>query len=91
MASGSKSDSVFTSNPMGGSPGESNGIKTKSVPGGSLKSAYPQDNVHGVNLPDTMGGSFGGSDTNLGHSLNGASAVQEKPGYRDGRSGKKEI
>ena len=90
MASGTKSGGVFTGNPMGGKPGDSDGqVKTK-VPGGTLMSAYPQDNVHGVDLPDTKGGSFGGSCTNLSHSLKGASAVQDH-GMRHGASGKKEI
>lgn len=78
MASGSKSDSVFTGNPMGGTPGESAGQKSMKVPGGTIKSAYPQDNVHGVDLPNTTGDTTGGSCTNLKHSLTGASAVQDK-------------
>jgi hypothetical protein len=79
MASGSKSDSVFTKNPLG--DGASAGIVTKSIGDGqSIKSAYPQDNVHGVSLPDTKGGSFRGSPTNLSHSLTGTSAVQDGPG-----------
>lgn len=90
MASGTKSGGVFTGNPTGGSPGESDGLVRKSVPGGKLLSAYPQDNVHGIDLPDCMGGSFAGSDTNLAHSLSGASAVSDQ--YpRSGKSGKKEI
>ena len=80
MASGSKSDSVFSGNPMGGSPGESAGLKRTKTPDGTDLAAYPQDNVHGVNLPDTKGGSMGGSVTNLSHSLTGASAVQRSRG-----------
>jgi hypothetical protein len=75
MSSGSKSNSIFTGNPTGDGP--SAGIKKQSVPGGTLMSAYPQDNVHGVSLPDTTGCAMGGSDTNLSHSLKGASAVQK--------------
>lgn len=79
MTSGSKSDSVFTKNPMG--DGASSGITTKSIGDGqTIKSAYGQDNVHGVELSDTRGGSFRGSPTNLSHSLTGASAVQDGPG-----------
>lgn len=86
MASGTKSGGVFTSNPLG--KGKSNGM-TRTAAGGtgpsggvkqSILSAYPQDNVHGVDLPDTRGGSFRGGPTNLAHSLKGASAVQEGPG-----------
>ena len=51
---------------------------------GKIKSAYPQDNVHGLDLPDTMGGSFGGSATNIAHSLSGASAVQRQSGKTKG-------
>lgn len=82
MASGEKSSGVFTGNPMGGTPGKNAGMVTKSIGGGGQKilSAYPQDNVHGVDLPDTKGGSFAGSPTNLKHSLTGASAVQEGSG-----------
>lgn len=80
MASGNKSDSVFTRNPTGS--GKSEGIKNQNIGFGGQKinSAYPQDNVHGVDLSDTMGGSMGGSPTNLKHSLTGASAVQRGPG-----------
>lgn len=85
MASGSKSDSIFTGNPTGGSPGDSAGVKTMKVPEGTIKSAYPQDNVHGVSLPNTTGDTMGGSCTNLKHSLSGASAVQ-----RGGHGGKTE-
>lgn len=74
MASGSKTNSVFTSSGMG--DGKSSGIKRD----GKIMSAYPQDNVHGVDLPNTTGGSFGGGPTNLKHSLTGASAVQDGPG-----------
>lgn len=74
MASGSKTRNEFTKDNTG--DGKSNGI----VRSGKIMSAYPQDNVHGVDLPDTRGGSFGGSPTNLKHSLTGASAVQDGPG-----------
>jgi hypothetical protein len=84
MASGTKSSSVFTGNPMGGSAGDSDMIDTKSGGniggGGKIKSAYPQDNVHGLDLPNTKGGKMGGSPTNLAHSLSGASAVQRQSG-----------
>lgn len=86
MASYKGESSVFTGNPMGGSPGESGGLKRTKYPSGTHLSAYPQDNVHGVNLPDTRGGSFGGGVTNLGHSLDGASAVEhEKKAPRSGK------
>lgn len=78
MGSYKGESSVFTGNSTGGSPGDSNGVKTSQMPGGTIKTAYPQDNVHGVSLKNTMGGKMGGSDTNLGHSLSGASAVQRQ-------------
>lgn len=79
MASGSKSDSVFTKNPMG--DGKSEGMVRKDIGSGqSILSAYPQDNVHGMSLDDERGGKFRGSPTNLSHSLTGASAVQDGPG-----------
>jgi hypothetical protein len=69
----------FSGNPTGA--GKSTGIVDKSIGDGqSIKSAYPQDNVHGVDLPNTKGGSFRGSPTNLKHSLTGTAAVQEGPG-----------
>lgn len=80
MASGSASKSVFTGNSLADS--KSAGIKVTGIGHGGQKinSAYPQDNVHGLDLPDTMGGKMGGSATNLRHSLKGTSAVQEGPG-----------
>lgn len=86
MASGNKSGGVFTGNST--SKGKSEGMVTKRVGGNGPKggdgqkilSAYPQDNVHGLDLPDTRGGSFRGGPTNLAHSLKGTSAVQEGPG-----------
>lgn len=90
MTSYAPEKNVFTGNSIGGTPGDSDGLVKKTIPGGSLLSAYPQDNIHGVSLPDCHGGSFGGSDTNLAHSLTGASMkVDEYP--RTGKSGKKEI
>ena len=84
MASGSKEQSVFTGNPMGGKPGDSEmqkKVKGSEIGGsGSILSAYPQDNVHGVDLPNCMGDTMGGSVSNLGHSLTGASAVQRSKG-----------
>lgn len=92
MASGSKEQSVFTGNSTGGKIGVDNGQVKHKVPGGTLVSPYPQDNVHGVALPDTMGGDFGGSCYNLSHSLKGTGAVQDQQGAsRSGGSGKKEI
>lgn len=67
--------SQFTKSGMG--EGKSTGIKTESMPGGRIMSAFPQDNVHGVDLPNTTGGKMGGSTTNLSHSLRGSSAVQK--------------
>jgi hypothetical protein len=78
MASGSKESSIFTGNPTGDGP--SKGIKKSSMPGGTIMSAYPQDNVHGYDCPSDTGGSMGGGVTNLGHSLSGASAVQRSKG-----------
>lgn len=79
MASGSKTNSVFTESNMG--EGKSSGIDDeKGAFGQTIKCAYPQDNVHGMELSDTKGGSMRGSPTNLSHSLKGASAVQDGPG-----------
>ena len=90
MTSYPKENNVFTTNSIGGKPGDSDGLIRKKVPGGTLLSAYPQDNIHGVSLPDCHGGSFGGSDSNLKHSLSGAGmVVDEYP--RDGTNSKKEI
>lgn len=84
MTSYKKEDNVFTRNPTGGRPGESEGLKrskgTNVGGGGTNLSAYPQDNVHGVDLPDCMGPELAGSSTNLSHSLSGASAVQRQKG-----------
>lgn len=83
-----KENNVFTSNPLGGTPGVSRGMVRNKVPGGTLISPYTQDNVHGVELAgveaDGMN-KWGGSDFNLEHSLKGASAVQDHGG-RDGKS-----
>ena len=79
MASGSKSDSIFTKNPTG--EGKSTGMVRKDIgTGQSILSAYPQDNVHGMSLEDERGGKFRGGPTNLEHSLKGTSAVQDGPG-----------
>lgn len=79
MASGSKTDDIFTKTNMGSGPSE--GMVRKDIgTGQSILSAYPQDNVHGVDLPDERGGKFRGSPTNLEHSLKGTSAVQDGPG-----------
>lgn len=84
MASGSKTNSVFTETNMG--TGKSEGIKTDGIGfgGQKIKTAYPQDNVHGVDLPNTTGDSMRGSPTNLKHSLSGVSAVQRGPGAAGG-------
>lgn len=79
MASGSKTNSVFTETNM--AEGKSSGIvDEKGDFGQTIKCAYPQDNVHGMELADTRGGAMRGGVTNLGHSLKGASAVQDGPG-----------
>lgn len=84
MTSYKKEDNVFTRNGLGGRPGESNGVEREKGGnvggGGTILCAYPQDNVHGVELPGTMGEGMGGSETNLSHSLSGASAVQRQKG-----------
>lgn len=81
MASGDKATpSVFTGNPMGGTPGKTPMIKSAKGGGGTIMSPYPQDNVHGVDLPNTTGDTMGGGPTNLKHSLTGASAVQTGSG-----------
>lgn len=80
MASGNKTSNEFTRSGMGSGP--SAGMKrTKAGShGDSDLAAYPQDNVHGLDLPNTRGGPMGGSVTNLSHSLEGASAVQRSKG-----------
>lgn len=79
MASGSKTDSVFTKNSIG--EGKSEGMARKEIGDGqSILSAYPQDNVHGMSLDNERGGKFRGGPTNLEHSLKGTSAVQDGPG-----------
>jgi hypothetical protein len=86
MASGSKTKDVFTREGMG--DGKSEGIKSESLgKGQTLKSAYPQDNVHGFDTPGDEKGvnAFGGGQSYLGHSLKGASAVMDpnKSGMAD--------
>lgn len=82
MASGSKDRNIFTEDRLGKGPSE--GLKRSSAgpraDNGTDLAAYPMDNVHGVELPDTRGGKFGGSCTNISHSLEGASAVQRSKG-----------
>jgi hypothetical protein len=79
MASGSKDRNVFTEDRLGSGP--STMMKRSSMGKGDTDLvAFPQDNVHGVDLPNCMGGKMGGSVTNLSHSLEGASAVQRSKG-----------
>lgn len=79
MASGSKTNSVFTEGNMG--TGKSAGIHDEKAGNGqTIKCAYGQDNVHGLDLSETRGGSMRGGVTNLSHSLKGTSAVQDGPG-----------
>lgn len=75
-----KSSSEFTENSIG--KGKSTGISDKNIGFGGqhIKTAYPMDNIHGLDLPNTRGGSFRGGPTNLKHSLTGATAVQDGPG-----------
>lgn len=70
----------FTRSGTGGSPGSSNNVKKSKMPGGTMMTATGQDNVTGVNLSNELGGSFGGGDASLSHSLSGASAVQRQKG-----------
>lgn len=90
MASGSKTTSVFTDNDVGGTPGKTGQQKSQSVPGGTILSAYPMDNVHGVTLPNVTGDTMLGGPDNLKHSLSGASAVQ-KSNSRGGKTEKSGI
>jgi hypothetical protein len=79
MASGSKDRSVYTEDRNGKGP--SQGMSRSSMGRGTTDlAAYPMDNVHGLDLPDTRGCKMGGSVTNLSHSLEGASAVQRSKG-----------
>lgn len=85
MASGEKTNDVFTRTGMG--EGKSEGIVDSKIGSGQvLKSAYPMDNVHGYSTPGDKGGSVGGGETYLGHSLKGASAVMDpnRTGKREG-------
>ena len=62
----------------GGGDGKSSGIHSTSVPGGRLETSTPPDAFDGLKVPNARGGGkFGGSDTNLSHSLKGTSAVQK--------------
>lgn len=60
---------------------KSNSIKTQSIGRGqTIATSFPMDNIKNkpggeISLPDTRGGSFKGSQTNLKHSLSGAEAV----------------
>lgn len=87
MASYKGEDNVFTTNKLGGKPGESAGLKRMKGAnvggGGTILSAYPQDNVHGVDCPDCYGDNLKDGVTNLGHSLSGASAVVRQTGKRE--------
>jgi hypothetical protein len=56
---------------------KSKGIVDKKVDGGKIRTSYPRDNASSHKLPNTRGKSMGGSTTNLGHSLTGASAVMD--------------
>jgi hypothetical protein len=68
------------------STAKSSGIKTSKIGSGQkIMSAYPQDNAGNFTVKDTMGCAMGGGVTNLGHSLNGASAVQDP--HKSNRSG----
>jgi len=79
MGTGSKTNTVFTETNL--SEGKSTGIVDEKANFGQvIKTAYPQDNQHGMKLSDERGGSVRGSATNLSHSLSGASAVQDGPG-----------
>jgi hypothetical protein len=84
LTSYSKQSSEFTRSGMGGKPGDSDMVKTVKGAnvggGGKILIPFPQDNVHGVDLPNCMGDTMAGSDANLGHSLSGASAVQRQKG-----------
>jgi hypothetical protein len=69
-------------------PRGSEGVESEKLPRGNrILTSFPQDNAGNVMLPDTEGGKFGGSPTNLSHSLNGASAVTETKGRKAGTSG----
>lgn len=70
------SDKSFTRSGMG--TGRNSDVTSEKLPNGdTLKSAFGLDNTHGLTLPDTKGDKFGGSTTNLSHSLTGSSAVQK--------------
>lgn len=81
MGSSSKGNQGFISGALTGGSGKSNGIETQSIGKGQrVMRAYPMDNVNlAMEVKTSMRGDrgFGGGDTDLSHSLSGASAVQD--------------
>jgi hypothetical protein len=55
--------------------GSSGIVDEKGANGQTVRRAFPLD-TSDMSLPNERGGSLGGSTSNLGHSLSGASAVQ---------------
>lgn len=82
MAAKMKNPSGFINEALTGGSGKSEGIVTKSIGRGqTLNTAFAMDNVELALDIDTSlrdEGGFGGSVTNLAHSLTGSSAVQDK-------------
>lgn len=81
MAERMKNPSSFINEALTGGSGKSNEIVTKSIGRGqTLNTAFAMDNVDlAMDVPTSIkDGAFGGSVTNLSHSLTGSSAVQDK-------------
>lgn len=78
MAEYSKGDNKgYIANALTGGSGESECITEKSIGRGQkINTAYAMDNVDlAMEVKNAMGGKYAGSDTNLSHSLSGASTV----------------
>lgn len=83
MASSNKGDQGYIAEALKGGSGKSEGITTESIGKGQrIMRAYGLDNVELAMDIDTslMDKKFGGSTSNLAHSLKGCSAVDDGTG-----------
>lgn len=83
MASSNLGDQGYIKDALMGGSGKSNEIVTKSIgKGQKIMTAFAMDNVDCVmDVPTSLKKeNFGGSTSNLGHSLKGASAVDDGTG-----------
>jgi len=60
---------------MPGSAKKNHGMTSEKVPSGTVKQAYGKDSSD-VTMGGERGGSMGGGESNLSHSLSGAKAKQ---------------